>query len=113
VAEYSGIRRIASDGEEVLIYRLKKSRAGTEFRIADWFGNVTAMSREMHGLLHAEARKCGAAYITFSGAAHGFSGGFKVDKGPIVTIRDIQFSKMNDLTGFKNWEPSLGDLELF
>lgn len=113
VARYEGAFLKHGDRVELAIYRFKKSRLGKELRIVDYFGEDVCMSTDMVKLLKERAADAKAWYLTLSGTRNHLTNGLVIHRGPVVTVRDIQFKKFADLFGFRQWSPSLGDLELF
>lgn len=108
VARYN----VLHDTDNVVFYRLKANRWGTEMRVTDWLAtrkNTGTMKRLIHDL----AVKEGARLITFSGLVPNIKGGVVLRRGPYVTVRNLSFTRIDDLLHFKNWSPSLGDMELF
>lgn len=98
---------------ELLVFRIKKSGPALELRITDYLSNRQFISPAMLKAVRKQANKFGATHLTFSGTIDKISAGFRVEKGPIVTVRDLQFIHFNRLSGFQYWQPSIGDLELF
>ena len=113
VTTYQGMISETGSDREMLIYRLKKSKIGGELRVTDYFSNRSVISAPMLKSLRQIANRTGATHLTFSGAKNRIAAGFTIRKGPMVTIRDIQFQKISALHDFQYWQPSLGDLELF
>jgi GNAT superfamily N-acetyltransferase len=114
VAQYYALSsEMGTGNNELLICRLKKAKFGTELRVTDYFGNAPSVSQPMLTLLKAAAVEARAMYATFSGVNEEMRTGIKINRGPIVTVRDLQFESFSELSGFKYWQPSFGDLELF
>lgn len=113
VAQYHGVLLENDRNGELLIYRLKESKMGKELRVTDLFSSLPEISPTAMKLLHKRASIAGATHLTFSGIGSQVHGGLMLNKGPRVTIRDIQFPGFSGLDKFHNWQPSLGDLELF
>lgn len=92
-----------------LIFRLKRSILGQEFRICDLFMKNGADLEALEHHLFQVAGESSSTYITFSGSPLPIRAmGLKI--GPMVTVRELSirtpFSKYN-------WRPSLGDMEVF
>ncbi len=113
VNDYHYIHLDMGNNHEMLIYRLKKSKLATEFRVTDFYGNCNDISSLMLKKLRRTANRVGATYLTFTGSKDRIQAGLNIERGPIVTIRDLQFQNFLDLHDFQYWKPSLGDLELF
>ncbi|MBL7858461.1 MAG: GNAT family N-acetyltransferase [Cyclobacteriaceae bacterium] len=103
------------NNQRVVIFgRMKKTRAGNEFRVTDVFANYnkidTVALRDFREFVSAQ----GAAFITSTGTADvRFGLGVTLPLGPDVTVRALNLSSLENLIHFKNWHPALGDLELF
>lgn len=103
----------------VFFYRLKFSRLGRELRITDFFLRNSADLRKLKAVLKEKVQLHKADFVSFSGLADqrllaGFTAFHNVMKGPLVTIREIQNGfVLGNYKQFKEWSPSLGDLELF
>lgn len=100
----------------LLIFRLKTSRLGTEMRITDVFLRSMKLGKAALQLISRNAERYGADYITTSALsvlpkAGAFS--LPVPGGPIVTVRKVAGTEIEDFLSYKSWRPSLGDLELF
>jgi len=92
-----------------VIFRLKKSALGTEFRICEWVVNadvdVTAMRKEV---LKA-AYQSGAMFLSYAGnKSHLHSIALAI--GPMVTTRSLS---LHNSLSFDFWKPALGDMEVF
>lgn len=118
VVEY-GADGIADDKaiNALFFYRLKPSRFGTELRITDLFLGSTEYLPAVRGIIRQKASAYKAAYVTISATAtndvvsrYGLLTNLK---GPTVTIRSINDFPLTGLEQFNQWDPSLGDLELF
>jgi N-acetylglutamate synthase-like GNAT family acetyltransferase len=113
VASYQAIYLEGENNFELLIYRLKKSMLGIEFRITDYLGGQSQMSNAMSKLLRETAINVGATYLTISGTRNRINSGIVLHRGPIVTIRNLGFNRFSELFNFNSWQPSIGDLELY
>jgi len=117
-AYYAAKIERGNDLRTVLIYRLKATRWGVEFRVADAFYRHPEERKPLRRLISEEARRQKAAFISRSGA-DGLSilPGLLTKNvaiiGPMVTVRDILPDRAAQLMNFENWSPSLGDMELF
>lgn len=109
-------------GEELtalIIGRIKETRLGRELRITDCFLDKNYSEKELMRRLKENNKEWGIGYTTLSSTVSqytkkifpGFS--FKVSVGPMVTIRSLSMTDLHMLKTFKQWSPSLGDLELF
>ena len=95
-----------------IIFRLKDGSLGQELRICDTFGEV----KEVKKLIKDIYQKCTFDYMSIEGFKDLKLPGFlKLTKsiGPDVTIRPLAQKELSDFEGFSNWQPSLGDLEVF
>lgn len=118
VAKYIALSEVKAGAlSELLIARIKVSKAGCELRIVDRFGNTSKISREMEEQLHILKREVKSDYSTISGlcASPSVAGGIglTVKRGPIVTVRPLAHKELEFLSNFNEWSPSIGDLELF
>lgn len=104
----------------LLIGRIKLTKLGREFRITDAFvdGRNRESEREIQHQLQELLQEYDIDYCTISAAGlydnsvlKKFS--VKATVGPIVTIRSLKMQNLNEFIKFRNWSPSLGDLELF
>jgi N-acetylglutamate synthase-like GNAT family acetyltransferase len=94
----------------VIFYRLKRSRLGIEFRITDLIADQPELDNEWKKRIVRLAIKSQANYITAS--AYLGSSLFSNFLGPFVTLKHLAKTEA-DFEGFKNWRPTLGDMELF
>jgi GNAT superfamily N-acetyltransferase len=103
----------------LLLGRIKSSRLGNEFRVTDCF---LKPNHDVGNLVKkfVEYKKTNAIdYCTISGLSDarqkGMAGKFhlKASFGPTVTIRSLSLADLGILQKFRQWSPSLGDLELF
>jgi GNAT superfamily N-acetyltransferase len=92
----------------VIFFRLKPTRWGVEFRIADVLLDSNQSQQQVKKHLQNVVHQSGASIVTWSGPCPLW--GFKLSIGPIVTYRTLSFH--NSLS-FDVWRPSLGDLEVF
>jgi GNAT superfamily N-acetyltransferase len=107
-----------NDLHALAFYRLKPSRAGVEFRVADLFTSPDVSRKAVAEMLEEQARVERADYLTASGCQTTYAGsGIRrlrsLKIGPIVITRTLATDMTEELTGFRSWNPSLGDLELF
>jgi predicted acetyltransferase len=107
-----------NDLQALAFYRLKPSRAGVEFRVADLFTAPGASRQAVARMLRDQAQAEQADYLTASGCQNQYAGSGllrlrNLKIGPIVTTRRLATDMTEELTGFRSWSPSLGDLELF
>lgn len=97
-------------------YRIKSSTFGKEMRITDLFYNNEDVDA-LKSLVKIKVDIHRPDYLTIAGmdemnplkSVFALTGSF----GPVVTIRKIQSINLDKYRSFKNWYPSLGDLELF
>lgn len=118
VARYGAVAADETELGAVLFYRIKQSRAGTEFRIVDFFSASAHFNQLLSKKVMETIRRVGADYVTASASSPAaiVAKGLLLKNlrvGPVVTVRELALTDLSALTGFKNWEPSLGDLELF
>lgn len=104
---------VITNGVEAVIFRVKINRWGKEFRITDCFHQGEKLSIAIQKQILREASLQGARVITCSGIQAGVSGGIVFHRGPQVTVRNLNYNAFESLVAFKNWSPTLGDLELF
>jgi N-acetylglutamate synthase-like GNAT family acetyltransferase len=102
----------------LVIFRTKMTKAGREMRITDVFMNSTASASELNRLIKTHAQLHDADYITLSnfGVCNILKGGLSLANlrlGPSVTVRSISQTDLSSFLNFRQWHPSLGDLELF
>lgn len=103
----------------VLFVRLKQGKLGVELRITDCFvldseARKLLMSRLKEferGVKSMLTTQSGLASVNFQELRRIVD--FKTARGPVVTIRGLARVDLNFLNNFKEWSPSLGDLELF
>lgn len=108
VAEYF----VFNDENNTIIYRLKKNSWGTELRITDWF-NLRDDKKSGYKKIQLLASQLNARVVTVSGIYPIINGGIVLNKGPQVTVRNLNFEHLEQLYQFANWSPTLGDMELF
>jgi len=103
----------------LIIARIKTTRLGRELRITDCFLGKDVTGKELIDCLNEKKREWSIDYTTLSGTVHVNSrkilSGLKFSAavGPTVTVRPLGLSDLSGMQNFKNWSPSLGDLELF
>lgn len=120
------VARYVAIGEEhgarltgLIIGRIKKTRMGRELRITDYFLDVNSNGKELMRKFKESKKEWGIDYCTSSAAItkkskQALSGlWLTAGVGPMVTIRSLGIEDLSALKDFKNWSPSLGDLELF
>jgi GNAT superfamily N-acetyltransferase len=120
VAQYEAVG-VEHNGQltGLIIARIKATRLGRELRITDCFLGNDATDKVLINYLSEKKREWSVDYTTLSGSVHinskkilsGLK--FRPAVGPTVTVRPLILSDLNGLKNFKNWSPSLGDLELF
>lgn len=99
-------------------YRIKVSRSGKELRVTDIFTQSFKYLDELAQLLYRAAERNHVDFLTI-GPFQGnemFRGLLSLKTnhfGPIVTIKKFDQMLTLEFDGFQNWQPSLGDLELF
>jgi hypothetical protein len=115
VADYFCVEVGEKRLEAVAFARIKAGRLGRELRVTDVVqrpGQSTVLWAKLKQ--QAKARK--ADFITVSGLNEKMAGVLlpSLPIGPVVTVRDLNFtSHLPELQQFRQWAPSLGDLELF
>lgn len=120
------VARYVAIGEEqeerlsgLIIGRIKKTRFGRELRITDYFLDVSSNGKELMKKFKESKKDWGIDYCTSSVALTKDSEHvlgrrwLTASVGPIVTVRSLATEDLSALKNFKNWSPSLGDLELF
>lgn len=120
VAEYVVVADSTQDAlEGLIIGRLKNSRMGREFRITDCFLRKENNGKDLLEKFTACRKQLGVDYTTISGAVSSQSkrivNGLLLQGslGPMVTVRSLAMQDLHAFIDFKQWSPSLGDLELF
>jgi GNAT superfamily N-acetyltransferase len=93
---------------DTIVYRLKAGRLGLEFRICEQFGEASGSIFQKQ--LVKVARASGARLITSARPLPGLLT-IGLNRGPEITIRKLS-SLHNSLT-FSQWNPTLGDMEVF
>jgi len=122
VVQYTAL--IDNDNEKILgllMARAKDGKYGRELRITDLFLSNESDGRSLMSQLGELEKSWQTDYTTVSGAVGSYAIGimrkysvyYKLNRGPSVTIRDLNFGDLGTLSNFKNWSPTLGDLELF
>lgn len=103
----------------LVICRLKESRVGKELRITDCFIKNQTAEKELILRLKQKKKDWKIDYCTVSGVTTPgimkFAGRYrwKFSAGPMVTVRPLLLTDLSILRHFKQWSPSIGDLELF
>ncbi|WP_439881747.1 GNAT family N-acetyltransferase [Pontibacter sp. MBLB2868] len=109
----------------VLFYRLKAHSFGTELRVVDLFVNESAFNKLSRKQLRQSFKEASRSSFLVSASGRHFNlasnfypgMGFipVVDKGPIVTLRNLLLPEddFEALVKQQNWGYSLGDMELF
>ncbi|WP_276373567.1 GNAT family N-acetyltransferase [Chryseolinea sp. H1M3-3] len=100
------------------IGRIKHTRFGRELRITDCFLKDNASESGLMHQLENYKKTLDIDYCTISGTVPKniqkiIGIGLKVSMGPTVTIRSVNLPELANLQNFKEWSPSIGDLELF
>jgi GNAT superfamily N-acetyltransferase len=97
------------DAGQFVIFRLKKHRIGTEFRVVDAVMADGVSANAFSELLWHAIDQSGARLVTIAGEylPHFF---LPMKVGPVVTIKPLNMDKA---ISFGNWKPSLGDMEVF
>ncbi|PVY43022.1 GNAT family N-acetyltransferase [Pontibacter virosus] len=109
----------------VLFYRYKQHKFGQEMRVVDLFTVKSAFDKSAKKALAISFKQVsGACFLTSASGRHFELAGSVypgmgllpvLDKGPIVTLRNIslQEDKFNVLSKQESWGYALGDMELF
>jgi hypothetical protein len=103
----------------LIIGRIKQTRFGRELRLTDIFVKNQKPGKLLVHRLRESLNSFQIDYCTFSGAiidqGKQLLGrvSFTASVGPIVTIRRLSMEDLGSFDKFKDWSPSLGDLELF
>jgi GNAT superfamily N-acetyltransferase len=95
-------------GGNRIIYRIKSGSRFTEMRIVEGF-YTGQYGGEMFKLLQQEARWHGAHFITWTGFKLPFPN-VPLPVGPLITLNYLNHSLPQPL---KNWQPTMGDMEVF
>lgn len=94
------------------IFRLKAGGLGVELRICDIFGDKKAIEAVLKQVYH----KCSFDYMSINGFSDVKLPGIfkrKLNIGPDVTIRTLAQKDLKEFRQFNQWQPALGDLEVF
>jgi N-acetylglutamate synthase-like GNAT family acetyltransferase len=102
----------------LIVARVKTTRLGRELRITDFFLASANDGRQLLTSLKVLQKEQAIDYTTISGTVpphnrRALRGFMKLNAGPVVTIRNLNFDRYDELKQFKKWSPALGDLELF
>lgn len=90
-----------------VIFRIKKGVRFNEFRIAEAYFDGK-YGRELRSLILQEARVQRAQVITWAGFRLPFLS-IPLSVGPMITVNKLQ----TQFDGLSNWQPTLGDMEVF
>lgn len=118
VAQYYALGVEEQGIKALCFYRIKTSSLGKEMRITDIFLDSPEYENTLKGALKQHIIEHDIDYMvsgSFS-VTNLVDGFFSVKKwyiGPWVTLHEIKLPDLKRFTGFANWNPSLGDLELF
>jgi N-acetylglutamate synthase-like GNAT family acetyltransferase len=102
----------SADCSYQVIFRLKPFRGQVEFRICDVFLINNLMEGKMVKHLRKVVKESGAFLVTgcdLNLEKYFWAPSLKL--GPIITIRPL--SMIENHLSFPNWQPSIGDLEVF
>lgn len=91
------------------IFRLKKHRLGTEFRVVDSVKAEGTSANKHETRLWNAVEQSGARLVTIAGA-YTYDYFLSMNVGPVVTVKPLNLDKA---LSFSWWKPSLGDMELF
>jgi N-acetylglutamate synthase-like GNAT family acetyltransferase len=97
-------------GTSLVIFRLKPTRVGTEFRICDQLHTPEANPSYMKKLLQKAIEHSGSTLVTYA-SQQALRWAPAVAIGPMVTTMPLS-SRLKSLS-FDFWKPSLGDMEVF
>lgn len=103
----------------LIIGRIKQTRFGRELRITDCFFGTNIDAKKMQIAFKAFKASWKIDYVTLSGTLSTNAVkllslfNFTASVGPIVTIRSLQLANLGPFSNFRDWSPSIGDLELF
>ncbi|WNB16868.1 GNAT family N-acetyltransferase [Marivirga arenosa] len=95
-----------------VIFRLKAGGLGVELRVCDVFGDKHSVEQLLDEIYYQNDFD----YMSISGfESVKLPGILKQNKnlGPDVTIRTLAEKDLDEFRNFKNWYPTLGDLEVF
>ena len=101
----------------LVFYRLKPIKRLIELRVTDVFASDSTVYKELKQQLKIKARQHRADLITVSGLGNsreilpGWMT-FLISSGPVITVKEVA-QKVDRQMGFVEWQPSLGDMELF
>ncbi|UII23884.1 GNAT family N-acetyltransferase [Fulvivirga ligni] len=107
IIQYGGV----GDSSAIVIFRIKKSSLGKELRISDAFGEEARIKGHIKQIYN----NFEFDYISIDGfSSHSLPSliSKKLNNGPEVTVRSVN-ADVEEFTNFRNWYPSLGDLEVF
>lgn len=105
-----------SQGElnTAVIYRLKSFSIGTEMRITDVFCKTGTIEDLIKKQIAQAAALSAVHFVTGPASSRGLLTPASVclPIGPLVTVRELNVPT-DELIQFRNWSPSIGDIELF
>ena len=114
VAKYMAITEGGDALNAFVIARVKASKAGRELRITECVEGKDCDHERLKGLIYKKAKSLRVDSITMSGLSKFQGRRLTLNRGPMVTLFDLSgYERFHELKLFKNWSPSLGDLELF
>jgi hypothetical protein len=114
VAKYLAITEGGKSLNAFVIARVKVSKAGRELRITELIEGKNCDREHLKNLIYMKAESLKVDLITMSGLSKLPGCWITLNRGPIVTVFDLNgYERFPELKNFRNWTPSLGDLELF
>lgn len=107
---------IAGDTGFGMVFRIKSIKSFRELRICEiWAKDYTA-EKKMYKAFKEVVHQIRPLVVSCASSPlvnrlPGFFGPFQ--KGPVTTVRELKLIDLSDYLQFKNWQPSLGSMEVF
>jgi len=102
-------------GEAIVFFRLKKISSGFELRICDVWKHPEGSQNIIRNIIKALVKEIRPVVVTTAPSHVMGSRGIylKLPAGPLTTVRSLAKENLSDFIKFKNWQPSIGSMELF
>jgi len=112
---------ISEGGEFGIIFRIKPFNRFIELRICEiWASSEGTSQKKIRDSIKTLIKKIRPLFVSctyspmLNNKHHSLPGLFgPFYKGPIVTIRSLCLEDLDNFINFKNWQPSIGSMELF
>lgn len=115
VVKYYGCLR----QEGLVVFRLKQDIRGIELRVVDTMGSEKGIENALQYMCgnidfdYMSVKSLPLRLSAFAVSILGARLSISLKNGPEVTVRQLTKGVMDPLMNFKQWDPTLGDLELF